>query len=683
METGKSKVSNEASTQPKKLRLLNRLREHVRMEMAVLMIPAIIVGLGAGFGSLIFRWLIHSFSSIAFDGGARALAFLGEYYTVLIPALGGLVVGPLVYRFAREAKGHGVPEVMEAVALRGGRIRPVVVVIKALASSICIGSGGSAGREGPIVQIGSALGSSLGQLLRMSSDRTRMLLACGAAGGIAATFNAPVAGVLFALEVILGEFAVGHFSTVVVASVTASVVSQIFLGSQPAFSVPRYTLVSAWELIFYVLLGAFAALVGVLFIRSLYWTEDRFDDWRIPEYIKPAIGGLGVGAIGLIAPSVFGVGYESIEAILRNEGAPLGVVAVLLLAKIAATSLTLGSGGSGGVFAPSLFMGATLGGLFGGFVHTSFPHITAPSGAYALVGMAAVFAAAGRAPITAVIILFEMTGDYRIILPLMLSTVIAATLAAHLESESIYTKKLSRRGTFLQRGRAVDVMQSMQVEDVMTRDTAAVPVSMKRSELIRHLQQTRRHAVPVLDENQKLYGVVSISDLDRSRVQAEQKELTAADIATRSLVTVFPDELMWRALESMGSRDLSSLPVVGRNDPSELLGVIRRRNIIRAYNASVLERQDIQNRILQARLASRSGTKFVELIIRDGSEAAGERLADLQLPESCIVVSILRAERVLIPRGNTRLEVGDTVTVFVTTELETRLRERFGDLAND
>ncbi len=659
------------------------LSEHRPPEMAILMIPAVIVGLGAGFGAVIFRWLIRGFSFLSFKQGAEVLNFMGEYYIVLVPAIGGLLVGPLIYRFAREAKGHGVPEVMEAVALRGGRIRPVVVVIKALASSICIGSGGSAGREGPIVQIGSALGSSVGQLLQVSSDRIRMLLACGAAGGIAATFNAPVAGVLFALEVILGEFAVTHFSTVVVASVTASVVSQVFVGSQPAFSTPRYSLESAWELLFYTVLGVLAAVVGVFFIRNLYWIEDRFDDWNIPEYVKPAIGGLGVGVIGLFAPGVFGVGYETIESVLRSEGGPLTTVALLLIAKILATSLTLGSGGSGGVFAPSLFMGAMLGGLFGGFVHNSFPASTAPPGAYALVGMAAVFAAAGRAPITAIIILFEMTGDYRIILPLMLSTVIATTLASHLESESIYTKKLSRRGTALQRGRVVDVMQSMQVEDVMTRDTAAVPVSMKRSELIDHLQRTRRHAVPVLDQNRKLYGVVSISDLDRFHLAARSREPNAAEMATRSLVTVFPDELMWRALESMGSRDLSSLPVVDRRDPEKLVGVIRRRNIVRAYNAAVLQRQDIQNRLLQARLASRSGTKFLELVVQEGSPAAGARLRDLQLPQSCIVVSILRSERVLIPRGDTALERGDVVTLFVEAELERTLREHFGDVAQN
>jgi len=226
-------------------------------EMAVLTTMSAIVGLAAGIGAIIFRWLIGSFKSLAFDGGGEALSFLGSYYVILIPALGGLVVGPLVYHFAREAKGHGVPEVMEAVALRGGRIRPIVAVIKALASSVCIGTGGSVGREGPIVQIGSALGSTLGQVFRLSDERIRTLVACGAAAGVAATFNAPIAGVLFSLEVILREFSARSFSMVVIASVIASEIGRTFLGNIPAFQTPPYSLVSPWELLLYTLLGLY------------------------------------------------------------------------------------------------------------------------------------------------------------------------------------------------------------------------------------------------------------------------------------------------------------------------------------------------------------------------------------------------------------------------------------------
>lgn len=652
------------------------LNAHQPPEMTLLMGAALVVGLGTGFGAIGFRWLINGFTTLSFDGGHQVLGFLGPYYLLVIPAIGGLLVGPLIYRFAREAKGHGVPEVMEAVALRGGRIRPIVVVIKALASSICIGTGGSAGREGPIVQIGSAWGSTLGQFLRMSDGRIRMLVACGAAGGIAATFNAPVAGVLFALEVILGEFTAGHFSTVVISSVTASTIARMFLGNTPAFTVPEYALESAWELLLYVVLGILAALVGVGFIRMLYWSEDLFEAWKFPEYLKPALGGLGVGAIGLFAPEVFGVGYEAIERVLHNE-VVLSTLVILVVVKILATSLTLGSGGSGGVFAPSLFMGAMLGGAFGSVVHRWFEDITAMPGAYALVGMAAVFAAVARAPMTAVIILFEMTGDYRIILPLMLSTVIATVVAGHLESESIYTLKLSRRGTHLEQGRDLDVLQSVRVSEVMTTDVASVPVSMRLGELMQHFQTYKRHAFPVIDHDETLYGVVSLQDLERSLMSKENDNVTAGDIATRSLATVYPDELMGTALKRMGPSDLSSLPVVDRNDRNRLLGVIRRRNIVRAYNLGTVRRQEIQHKMALMRHDHGVGARFVELKVAKDTPVLTASLAKLDLPWNCVIVSIRRGDQVIIPHGNTSLELGDKVTAFVEAEDEKTLREWF------
>ncbi|MGB7947643.1 MAG: chloride channel protein, partial [Candidatus Binatia bacterium] len=436
-------------------------------ENAVMTTSAALVGVGAGVGAILFRWLINFFRQLAFGGGATALDFLGAYYVVLIPAIGGLGVGPLVYFFAREAKGHGVPEVMEAVALRGGRIRPVVAVVKALASSLCIGTGGSVGREGPIVQIGCALGSTLGQKFRLSDERIRTLLACGAAGGIAATFNAPIAGVFFSMEVILRKFSTDYFSMVVIAAVTSSVIGRAFIGDIPAFQVPPYALLSPWELLFYTLLGLLAALVGAAFTLLLYRTEDLFDAWNFPEYIKPAVGGLGVGIVGFYAPAVFGVGYETIEKALHGE-IVTAVMMALVVAKLLATSLTLGSGGSGGVFAPSLFLGSVLGGSFGKLVHQWMPSITASSGAYALVGMGAVFAGAARAPITAVIILFEMTGDYKIILPLMFATAVSTLVSARLSKESIYTVKLKRRGVDIDASQDLNLMRSIRISEAMT-----------------------------------------------------------------------------------------------------------------------------------------------------------------------------------------------------------------------
>jgi CIC family chloride channel protein len=391
-------------------------------ETSFLLFFSIVVGLCSGFGAIIFRWLINNFKMLFFEQGHNVLQFLGPYYVIFIPAIGGLIVGPLIYFFAREAKGHGVPEVMLAVATMGGRIRPRVALIKILASSICIGSGGSVGREGPIVQIGSTLGSSLGQLFKLSEEKVKILVACGAAGGIAATFNAPLAGIFFALEVILREYGLKFFSAVVLSSVTATVISRTFLGDHPAFMVPSYSLLSIWEIPLYFIFGFLAAFTALLFIKSIYKCEDIFDSWKITEYLKPAIGGLILGSIGLFFPQIFGVGYESIELALYGKIA-IVLVSLLVLVKILATSVTLGSGGSGGVFAPSLFIGAMLGESYGKLTQLIVPSIAIPSGACALVGMGAVFAGASHAPISAILIMFEMTGNYMIILPLMITCI--------------------------------------------------------------------------------------------------------------------------------------------------------------------------------------------------------------------------------------------------------------------
>ncbi len=373
--------------------LLDRLQ---LSETAVSLGTAIMVGAGTGFGAVAFIKLIAVVQQIFFVDGAAWLSFLGRGLFILAPAVGGLLAGPIIAYLAPEAKGHGVPEVMQAMALKAGRIRPVVVVAKVAASALCIGSGGSAGREGPIVQVGAALGSSFGQWLKMSEDRLRNLVACGAAAGIAATFNAPIAGVLFAIEIILGEFQMVALGNIVVSAVTASLVARVFLGQEPAFSIPRYNLQTPWEVILFLILGVFAALVAVFFIRLLYWFEDRFDDWKIPNALKPAIGGVLLGALAFFYPTIlglgfvpasgnlfgiaqlgqipqiFGSGFPVIESALLGQ-LPLGLLFVLVFLKPLATSLTLGSGNSGGVFAPALFTGAALGGAFGHVVEFDLP----------------------------------------------------------------------------------------------------------------------------------------------------------------------------------------------------------------------------------------------------------------------------------------------------------------------
>ncbi len=636
-------------------------------ETVVLVGTALLVGLGSGFGAVIFRWLINSFTILSFAAARSVLSFMGRYYVIMVPAIGGLFVGPMIHFFAREAKGHGVPEVMEAIALRGGRIRPIVVVIKALASSICIGSGGSVGREGPIVQIGSALGSTVGQILHMSDDRIRNLVACGAAGGIAATFNAPIAGVIFALEVILGEFSVGYFSTVVISSVTASVIGRIFMGNAPAFSVPPYSMVSPWELLFYAGLGIVAAVVAVIFVWILYKFEDLFDAWAFPEYFKPVVGGLIIGSMGLYFPQLFGVGYEAIEKTLLNE-LVWSTLLVLVFLKILATSITIGAGGSGGVFAPSLFIGAMLGGVYGLAVHSWLPDITAAPGAYALVGMAAVFAAAARAPITAVIILFEMTDDYRIILPLMLATVISTLLAEHLSRESIYTLKLTRRGVHLERGRDIDVMQGITVGEAMTAEPDTVPANMNLRELMAEFTATHHHGFPVLDDKGELHGVVTIRDLEAALARQDADSLTVADIATTSPLLAYPDEPLWAALKRLGARDLGRLPVVDGHNPRKLVGLIRRDDIVRAYNTAIARRMEAQHRTERLRLGRLMGAEFMEIDVGESSPVVGKRVSEIPLPQDCVLLSIRRGRGLIIPHGNTVFQSGDHITAFADSD---------------
>ena len=643
-------------------------------ETTALVVLSIAVGIGAGLGAVAFRWLIASFQIVFFDGGHQLLSFLGRYYVILIPAAGGLLVGLLVYYLASEAKGHGVPEVMLAVTKQGGRIRPRVAIVKSLASAICIGSGGSAGREGPIVQIGSALGSTLGQILKLPEQRVRLLVACGAAGGIAATFNAPIGGVIFALEVILREFSTRSFGLVVLSSVMATVISRAFLGNFPAFRVPEHSLVSAWELPLYILLGILAAGVALALVRILYGLEDIFDGWKVPEYLKPAVGGLLVGIMGVWLPQVFGVGYESIEQALWGQGelTVLALLLALLVGKLVATSLTIGSGGSGGVFAPSLFMGCMLGAAFGYAVNAWLPDITAHPGAYAMVGMAAVFAGAARAPITSVLILFEMTDDYRIILPLMTAVVVSTLLTERLSRDTIYTLKLRRRGIDILARPQVNLMDDITVEEAMSRSFQSVNPGMSVKELMKRFNETGYHNFPVVDDRGELTGIVSLSDAQEAALDQEL-HLTVDDISTKSVLTCFPDQTLNQALRQFGARDVGGLPVVDRINSKRVVGMLRRSEIISTYGKALAEQTEARNQADRMRI-SVTGTRCLQFTVSRDSALANRKVKDLGLPSHCILVSIRRDNQVIIPRGDTVIKVGDQVAALAAFGDEEELR---------
>ena len=450
------------------------------------------VGLLGAIGAVIFRLMIRTVQALAFYGtqGLETLVeegllaeasdplasaqHLAWYWRIAVPAAGGAIVGPLVYFFAREARGHGVPEVMKAVALRGGVIRPRIVAIKSLASAISIGTGGSVGREGPIVQIGSAIGSAIGQLLGVPTRQLRTFVGCGAAAGISATFNAPIAGALFAAEVIVGDFAVAQFSPIVISSVVATVVSRAVLGNHPAFPVPPYEIVTPWEIAPYMLAGAVAGVVAVVFIRAIGFAEDAFERVPGPEWPKAALGGALVGTMAIGLPQLYGVGYTTIGAALEGQ-IPALLLGTLLLSKIIATSITVGSGGSGGVFAPSLFLGAMTGGFLGSYIHAWFPEATASSGAYALVTMGAVVAAATQAPISAIIIIFELTQTINIIPALMVACVLSSLVSQLLSEDSVYTSKLKRQGIDLFKREDPNPLKALYVSQVVDEEPEVLP----------------------------------------------------------------------------------------------------------------------------------------------------------------------------------------------------------------
>lgn len=559
-----------------------------------IMIIAGIVGILAGFGAVGFRMLISFFQNLSIGSTEKvvdALISLPWYVKLIVPVIGGAIVGPMVYFFAREAKGHGVPEVMQDVALKNGVIRPRIVLVKSLASAITIGTGGSVGREGPIVQIGSAIGSTIGQWIKVSPEQLKVLVGCGAAAGIAATFNAPIAGAFFALEVILGNFALLSFSPIIISSVLATAVSRAFLGDNPAFIVPAYSLVSVWEILLYVVLGIIAGAVSVAFTRLVYQSEDFFDSISIPEYWKTPIGGFVMGILIIFVPYVYGVGYEAIDDALA--GNMIWYMALFLIfIKLFATSITIGSGGSGGIFAPSLFLGAVTGSAFGNFVRYLFPNVTADSGAYAMVGMGAVVAGATHAPITSILILFELTSDYKIILALMIACTISTIMARKLFPSSIYTMKLKRRGISLNQGREEIIMKSFSVGDVMKAGAPIIDECTSFNEIIKIFMQNKEPYYYIVDKNKELLGVLSTHVVKSVLYDSNLQNLVIArDLADSPVVMVNINDNLAECMEVFSRVAYEHLPVVQGNGSIKLLGSISRRDILELYNREILRKE--------------------------------------------------------------------------------------------
>ena len=626
---------------------------------------ALLVGVGAGLGAVAFRYLINFFTWLATGHsqfgqagyvGSSHLPWLGLGFFVVIPAIGGLLYGPLIYKWAREARGHGVPEVMVAVADNGGRIRWQVAVVKSLASAICIGSGGSVGREGPIVQIGSALASSVGQWVKMPENRLRIMVACGAAGGISATFNAPITGVFFGVEIILREFAVDALFTVMLSAMVADAVAIPFLGDKPFLSgfPAGIVLHSPRNYIFVAVLAVLAALLGLAFKNVLYKIEDWCDAlWKgRPEWARPAVLGLAFGLLLLALPQMYGVGYPVMFKATAGNYATWFLI-VLALGKILATSVSMGIGGSGGIFAPSLFIGVTAGMAYGDAVdHLFGPGAGAPA-LYAVVAMGAVFTAAARAPLTSLASVVEMTGDFSLTLPVMLAVAIATTVSRALSYGTIYTTKLLRRGTDIDQAAPWRALADLKVTDVMRPFTPALPVPPGS-------------------------GPAELAGQDGSGEQPDVAALPATMTERHDVQALFASESLGPALRQLAVYGRDGLPVVSA-DERHLEGWVTSEGVLRtlarrvagtaAETAHAQAAADGEPDDAQAMLEHPPfplpGYYVAEITITADSAAAGRKLGDVSWPPASIPVLVLRGGSLKQPRPGTILGPGDRVSLLI------------------
>jgi CIC family chloride channel protein len=631
-----------------------------------LLVMAIFVGVGAGLGAAGFRDLIYLFTWL-FTGrrafgqqghaGSLHLPFLGIWFVLVVPVVAGVIYGPLIQRFAREARGHGVPEVMLAVAENGGRIRPQVTIVKALASALCIGGGGSVGREGPIVQIGSALASTLGQLVRMSEGRLRVIVACGAAGGISATFNAPLTGLFFGFEIVLKEFSLDALAATSLSAVTADVISRAFFGGAPFFSaIPHdLTVNNDFAYVLVAVLGVAAGLIGVAFQKTLYKGEDAADAlWgKRPQWLRPAAGGILLGLVLFALPQMYGVGYPVMDKVLANH-VVLWLIVILIAGKILAASLTLWIGGSGGVFAPSLFIGASLGMAFGIVVHHLFGAATGPPAMYGVIAMGGVFAAAAQAPLTSIASVAEMTGNFTLTLPIMLACAISAQLAKRITYGSIYTTKLLRRGIDIERPKAIGALQALTVEDVMQ------PLASLDG-------QARRLGADAAAE----LPAVSVGDWER---------LVGPVTLTREPQVLFAEENLEQARRQLVLYGRDGLPVLSRE--GEPRGWLTRADILKALATKLSSaEQEIEHGATAAEFAVHDpaaaihtpstplhGFELLELRVFANSPAQGRRVADIDWPIGSTVVAVTQGREVHAAGPDLRLQPGERVIVLARTD---------------
>jgi chloride channel protein, CIC family len=558
---------------------------------------ATFIGLTAGLLNIIFRSFVDLIHHFIFDGGSRLLAIdQGGWHILLLPLIpitGMILLIPLSLLFPGEINGYGFTKFLRKVNLEDGVIRARSIFLKIIATGLTIGTGNSAGVEGPIAQIGGAMGSQVGQLDRVSGNRMKVYVAAGCAGGVAGMFNAPIAGVFFAAEIVLlGTYEISSFAALVIASAMSTAVTRSYFGGSSAFHIPQYSMVNLLvEIPLYGFMAVLIGLAAVIYIRTFYLVRDKYRDLPIHPQLKPLTGALCVGIFGMFFPQVMGDGYDYMKVVLDGAGITWVMFALIFL-KIIATSITLGSGGAGGVFAPSLFIGAMLGGAFGSVAHKLLPAFTAGSGAYATVGIGAFLAAATHAPMTAIFLLFEMTGNYQIILPVMITSIIGTVVANKFCEDSIDTVDFTREGIDIHEGREVAIMKSLKVGSAISDDVDFISEEANIKQLLQIFSMGKSFYFPVIDDSGKMTGIVSLQDVKNilHREEKEQIAYKVGGICNRDVTMLTPDDSLFTAMQLFDVKGLEEIPVVESLEDRWVVGMLKRRDALDAYNRQILKK---------------------------------------------------------------------------------------------
>jgi len=575
-----------------------KLSKFMPGENTRIMIIATVIGLLAGMFNIIFRTVVHWVDTIFLHGGKELLCIeQGGWHLLLLPLIpmaGMVLLIPLSLRYPGEINGYSFTKFLRKVNLEGGYIKARTIVLKILSTALTIGTGNSAGVEGPIAAIGGAAGSQVGKFFRVSGSRMKVYIAAGAAGGIAGMFNAPLAGIFFASEIVLlGTFEISSFAALVIASALSTVVTRAYYGANPAFPIPHYEMVNPFvEMPLYTLMAVIVGFIAVFHIKIFYWVRDKYEILPIHPQIKPITGAFIIGCIAIFYPQIMGDGYTFLETVLNGEGAVMLLFALVFL-KIIATAITLGSGGAGGVFAPALFIGAMIGGCFGSIVHTFLPNFTADPGAYATVGIGAFLAASTHAPMTAIFLLFEMTGNYLIIVPIMLTSIIGTLVATRFSKDSIDTVDFTREGIDIHEGREAAIMKSTKVGTAITED---VDFISERAN-INHLLEIFRMAqnsfyFPVVDDSGRMTGIISMQDVKNILHRAEEERVCylVGGICSRDVIMLTPDNSLYTAMQLFDVKGIEEIPVVEDLENKWVVGMLKRRDVIAAYNHEVLKK---------------------------------------------------------------------------------------------